>query len=164
MEIITNSIVIRKVTNEDLIVNKDEIINLLIDNYQINFPDRNGLDIFAENNYANMIKYNLDNTAIIYGAFSEDTIIGFLWAYRKLFLGEKRIHIGHIIVGSHYRGNKIGSRLMNSLEIHAIEEQIYTIELMTTSSNIKTINFYKSKGFNISRVQFEKKLGDKDDN
>lgn len=155
---------IRYITEKDLIRYEDEIIELIEDNLNINFPNINKLTEFAISGYKDMIRFKRDNSAILIGAFEEDMIIGFLWAYVRNILGEIRIHIDHIIVDSKARSKGIGTKLLNNLENLSREKGIKKIELMTTLENESTMKFYNSKGFSTVRVQLEKKLGEIDVN
>jgi ribosomal protein S18 acetylase RimI-like enzyme len=152
-------IVIKVLDEMDLCNHKDILIELLHDNYIINFPGYNDLDSFANSNYIDMVRYTADKSAIILGAYENNHLIGFLWGYRREFLHEKRIHIDHIIVYSLVRNKGIGTKLIHQLEAIAEKEGIQCIDLITSFSNENTIQFYKSKGFSLTRVQFEKKLG-----
>lgn len=164
MKIMNDNILIRLITEQDLIDNKNEILEMLNENYRINFPHRGDLSVFANTNYSDMKKFSEDGLAIILGAFMNGKTIGFLWAYKRIFLGEPRIHISHVVVNSRYRGNGIGTKMMALVERLALQEDINIIELITTSENLQTIQFYENCGLNITRVQFEKNLGEKNDN
>lgn len=164
MNIAVNGIEIKFISESDLEKNKQILIELLEENYSINFPERNNLKEYAINSYKDMVRFNKDNSAILVGAYDSTKIVGFLWAYKREFLGEKRIHIGHIIVNSSVRARGIGTKLLDRLEMLACQEEIYKIELMATLENENTMKFYKSKNFNITRVQLEKKLGELNEN
>lgn len=152
------------ISEVDINENSIEIIELLNNNYLINFPNHYGLSSFVISNFNDMKKYINNGSALVVGAYSEEKVIGFLWAYRRLFLGEERLHISHIVVDATFRGHGIGSRMIDFIEQHALKNEIKTIELLTTSTNEKTIKFYNKHGFSVTRVQFEKNLGEKDDN
>ncbi|MBS7528108.1 GNAT family N-acetyltransferase [Fusibacter paucivorans] len=152
------------VSEVDLNENSKEIIELLNDNYLINFPNHHDLSNFAISNFNDMKKYINNGSALVVGAYSRGKVIGFLWAYRRLFLGEERLHISHIVVDAKFRGYGIGSRMIDFIEQYALKNEIKIIELLTTSKNERTIEFYNKHGFSVTRVQFEKNLGEKDDN
>lgn len=158
MECQPSEIEIRMISGVDLEKNRNILIELLNENNEINFPDRSDLEKFAINNYQDMVRFNKDNSAILVGAYLNGTIVGFIWAYRRDFFGEKRIHITHIVVDSKIRGRGVGTKLMDTLEKLSIQEEIFKIDLMTTFTNENAMNFYKAKDFSIARVQLEKKL------
>lgn len=164
MEKTYESIGIRLINEFDVSDNSKEFIELLKDNYLINFPNIEDPSNFAVASFVDIKKFIEDGSALIIGAFLEKKVIGFLWAYRRVFLGETRLHISHIVVNSEFRGYGIGSRMIKYVEKLAIEKDIRTIELLTTSENENTIQFYNNHGFNMSRVKFEKNLGEKNDN
>ncbi|MDF2588410.1 MAG: hypothetical protein K0S41_2251 [Anaerocolumna sp.] len=154
-----NPIVIKVLDEMDLCNHKDILIKLLLENYKLNFPDYKNLDRFANANYVDMVRFTADKSAIILGAYENNQFLGFIWGYRKEFLNEKRIHIDHIVVQSQSRGKGIGTKLINQLEDIAKKEGIQCIDLVTSLNNENTVQFYNSKGFSMTRVQFEKKLG-----
>jgi ribosomal protein S18 acetylase RimI-like enzyme len=155
---------VRLISEEDLINNKEYLIDLLEDNLKINFPNSGDLSKYAIDSYDDMLRFKKDDSAILIGALEKEKIIGILWAYTREIFGERRIHIGHIVVSSEVRAEGIGSKLLKCLEDYSIRENIKKIDLMTTFENEKTMKFYKAKGFSIVRVQLEKDLGDMDDN
>jgi ribosomal protein S18 acetylase RimI-like enzyme len=164
MDLESRKIEVRLISVEDLIENKSFLIDLLEDNLKINFPNMSNLTKYAINAYDDMLRFKKGNSAILIGAFDKEKIIGFLWAYTREILGERRIHIGHIVVNSEVRSGGIGSKLLKCLEDYSIYENIKKIDLMTTFENEKTMKFYKAKGYSIVRVQLEKELGDIDEN
>jgi len=147
----------------DLITHKGKIVGYFEDNFKINFPDSNCIKSISLDSYENMLIHSKSGSAIIVGGFKEDELISFLWAYEKSFLNERRAHITHIIVDSNHRGNGIGRRLLSELEKYLLSIQIETIELMTSKHNMNTLHFYQNTGFDITRLQLEKRIGDKVD-
>lgn len=164
MKIIDKDIIVRLVNDIDLENNSNEFIELLNENYCINFPHRDNLSDFVDVNFYDMRKFNRDGSALIIGSFIDEKIIGFLWAYKRIFLGESKLHISHVVVNSEFRGFGIGTSMINQLEKLALEKDIKVIELLTTSENTNTIQFYKNYGFNVTRLQLEKNLGEINDN
>ncbi|MGD9678852.1 MAG: GNAT family N-acetyltransferase [Vulcanibacillus sp.] len=153
-----NEVIIRKINKIDLEKNKIRIVNLLIDNYKINFPDRPYQKKLSLTNYNEMNYYLQNKSALIFAAFDEKNLIGFLWAYKKKLLGETRVHVDHIIIENKSRGKGIGGELMRSIEEYSKKMKIGKIELMTSVENKKSINFYKSKGYSTERVLMTKEI------
>ena len=60
-----------------------------------------------------------------------------------------RIEIEYIIVDKKYRENGIGTKLLNELEKHNIEN----ITLEVKESNLNAIEFYKKNGFMIATIR-----------
>ncbi|HZK55301.1 MAG TPA: GNAT family N-acetyltransferase [Desulfosporosinus sp.] len=149
---------IRLVLEHDLIKNEDILKKLIKENLKMNFKSINSLAEPAVNGYNNMIRFIRDGSAIIIGAFENSDLIGFLWAYSRDFLGEQRLFITQIIVGSNARSSGIGKQLLYTLEGIAQEMNIKKIELMATVENEGAIKFYKKNGFTEERIQFEKEL------
>ena len=151
---------IRVIDNADLIDNKYAILSLLEDNYKINFSGIKNFTEVVTNNYNDMVRFNKDGSAILIGAYSNGTIVGFLWAHRNVFLGERRVHLAHIVVKSNFRRNSVGTQLLHELEKISQFEEINKIELMASIENEQTIEFYKSMNYRVSRVQLEKSFNE----
>lgn len=146
---------IRFVAEDDLIKNEDVLKKLIEENLRINFKCIDNLSELAVNGYNDMIRFIRDGSAIIIGAFESSDLVGFLWAYTRDFLGEQRLYITHIIVGSNVRYSGIGKQLLLTLEGIAQKKKI---ELIATVENEGAIKFYKKNGFTEERVQLEKEL------
>ncbi|CAM5185069.1 hypothetical protein UACE39S_01446 [Ureibacillus acetophenoni] len=154
-------LVIKFISQRNLTNNKTNIIELLKDNYRLNFPNIDDLENYASNGYDDMVRFNNDNSAILIGAFDgEDIVVGLLWAYKRVIFKEVRLHIGHIVVSSKLRSSGIGSKLLEQLENFAKNESINKIELMASIDNENTMKFYNKKGYSIVRVQLEKEIGE----
>ena len=138
--------------------NRDVIIEMLEDIFQTNFKISNNLRKHANISYENMVKYLKDKTAIIYGAYNGELLIGFLWAYKRKIFDEERIHLDQIIIAKKYRKKGIGKSLLSTLETHCLNEKIDIIDLMITLNNAETLEFYRSIGFNMERSLLVKKI------
>ena len=141
---------VRKLTGKDL---------ERYENLNINLSFIKEKEELAKEKYIDIVRFNKDGSAILYGAF-EETMIGFLWAYEREVLGEKRLHLTHLIVDSNVRGKGIGSALIKKLHVAALERKVSKIELWATMSNENAVSFYKKCGFDIKRVQMEMEMGE----
>lgn len=113
----------------------------------------------ASAEYERLLACELDGSAVLFGAFAEDGIIGLLWAYYRKSHGDLRLHITQLGVESSYRFMGVGSALLRELEAFAVREGVSTIELMATLGNTDVVEFYEARGFLRTRVQLEKQLG-----
>ena len=108
--------IIYKILDENDILNqKKEIIKL----FELLFIDESEKKII-EMYYTNMIEYCRDGTAILLGAFYQNTLIGFHWGYEIRWGGIKRIHSYFIAVNEDYQKMSIGSQLQNNLHQYNI--------------------------------------------
>ena len=96
--------------------------------------------------------------AVLFGAFDQNKLIGFLWAYPRVFLEESRIYINAMIIADQYRGKGIGKLLVSELEKYAEENNILAIDVQTASFKTDAIEFYHKLGFVHERVQMRKSL------
>ena len=88
---------------------------------------------------------------IIFVAEDNNIVIGFISVV--LFKEEGYIYLDDYSVKEKYRGQGIGSELMNMAFEYAKEKGIKTIITHVESANSESINFYKNKGFKLVEEQ-----------
>lgn len=137
---------------------KNAISSLLCENIRINLPQIEDAEDAAKKHYENLLEYYGNGSVIFLGAVENDNLAGIIWAYRKPFLNETRVHLRDIAVNSDYRGRGVGTLLENKLMEVMKAEGIKTIELMAMSHNEGARNFYKKLGYSETRVFLEKTI------
>ena len=105
-----------------------------------------------------IFKYIDNHDSVILGCIYENNLVGLLWSYKRVFLEEKRFYVNSMIIKDIYRGMGIGKKLMDELEIVALRNNIYTIDVSTSTFKVDSINFYENLGFTSERIQFKKDL------
>ena len=143
---------IRKIKVFD--VEKNEIIlkKLLKEMLELKFDK---CEEKIEDVYNNMKIFIKDGSAILIGAFEEDKIIGFVWAY---LIKEKTYHINYFAVDENKRSLGIGQKLLDKLYEIAKENNIKNIELLVEANNIKAIKKYKNNEFKEKYIKMEKRF------
>ena len=151
---------IRLVQEEDLTAQSGRFLSLLLDAYSFSFSkiDEGTLTQIAEESLANMITFQKDGSAILIGAFAQAEIIGVLWAYERIVMGERRVHIGQFSVDAAWRRSGIGKQLISALEDIMRQRGIASLELMVSYENVNAILLYESLGFETERVQLVKRF------
>lgn len=137
----------------DEIVMYESKINILLSEL---LKDKN--DLLASCN-ENIIKYSQDGSAYIFGCIENNELIGFLWAYKKNFANQLRLHISYLIIDEKYRSKGLGKKLICELEKVAKEEDINYIDLFVNKDNTKAQKFYERVSFENERILMRKKLG-----
>ena len=86
----------------------------------------------------------------IFGAWSEDSLIGLVGFYKskQLKVSHKGIIWG-VYVKDTYRTHGVASKLIEMLITEAKKNKIELLQLSVNTNNIKALNFYKKYGFNI---------------
>lgn len=84
---------------------------------------------------------------ILYGAFEEDKILGFIELSKESW--NQRMRITNLYVNEGYRHQHIGTLLMNQAKQEAYLQQCRSLVLETQSCNTKAIDFYFASGFQI---------------
>ncbi|MGN1000686.1 MAG: GNAT family N-acetyltransferase [Bacilli bacterium] len=119
------------------------IINISLENIEL-FNNFNDTYFNETGKTLNLSKEIKDNPYINYiGYVSDNKIIGYL-SYEDIF---DRYEISNLYVLNNYRGNKIGSYLMQEIIDRANLSNIKNITLEVNKENLIAINLYKKYGF-----------------
>jgi len=149
---------IEKLQINDCLKFADEIGKLLLETLSINLPKQRYSIKQAEQMVNDLAQYLLDGTAVVFAAFNEEDLIGFLWAYSRVVGSEKRMHLNHLAVKESSRGKGIGSMLMCELEEYTRANNYAGIDLLSSISNQRAISFYEKRGYLVERVQLYKEV------
>ena len=105
-----------------------------------------------------LVSHLADGTAIAYGAFENEELCGFIWAYRHQFREEERMYVSEIRVKEEKRNCGIGTDLLKLVEDKAKEMGIRAMYLHAEANNTKALRLYKGLGFKEERIQLRKYL------
>lgn len=148
---------IREIYYEDVKKYESELRRYLELNLTENYPEIDTVEM-GKKFYQNMVNYALDGSAILLGAFSDDSLIGFHWAHESVFLGKKRIHSYMNAVDPKYRGQHIGSNFFRKLEEITLNRGIVEIEAFCRATNPVAVNYHLHNGFEIENYRVVKTL------
>lgn len=98
------------------------------------------------------------NSCICYGAFENDHIIGYIWAYPHSFREENRMYVNELSVSEDYRRQGIGTALLNLVEARAKEEGYPALYLHAEAGSLDAVRLYESSGYIPERIQLRKKI------
>lgn len=154
---------IKKLNNDDINQYSVSLIKcitqLISHNEDIKKIENNVIKI-----YDNMLKYTQDETAIILGALNDNTLLGFIWAYKT---NNVTAHINYFCVDSNNRNCGIGTLLLKEIEEEIIKNftEIGQIELLVYRTNKSAINFYEKNGYSQNdligeKIKFIKIIGE----
>jgi ribosomal protein S18 acetylase RimI-like enzyme len=154
----TVSIKINKMNRPGLEKHFDQFLALFAENTRGHVIDQVIEDGYILAKARELPAYLDEGKAVLFGAFAGDCLIGFLWAYPRVFLEESRIYINAMIVAAGHRGMGIGKLLVLELEKYAEENKIPALDVQTASFKADAIEFYRKLGFEHERVQMRKAL------
>lgn len=100
-------------------------------------------------------------SAYPFGAFENEVMIGFLWAYPISSPLQEVFHVAYIAVNEASRGRGIGSMLLNAAEKKAQDLGLNYIELIVGAENNGAIMFYSKQGYSMGRHILSKCIKDK---
>lgn len=105
-----------------------------------------------------LIGHLADNTAIVYGAFDGEQILGFIWAYVHQFREENRMYVSEIRVKEEYRKHGIGNQMLRMVEDKAREMGLGAVYLHAEANNPEALRFYKAVGYCEERIQMREEI------
>lgn len=126
---------------------------VLSDNITQNYPP-NQAEVYVEK----IGGYIEDGSAIVSGAFDNDKLIGFSWAYELSIFGERRVHIDMIGVNQEYRKQGVARNMVDIQIEETKKRNINILEAMTTKANLNSYNWFYSMGFKDERIKVRRDL------
>ena len=105
-----------------------------------------------------MIEHVSNGSALVFGVFDKEHLIGFVWAYEHPFREETRMYVNEIHVDVPFRGRGIGRKLLKAVEDMARNRGYRAIYIHAEGSNDVAIRLYNSEGYVTERIQMRKEL------
>ena len=106
----------------------------------------------------NLIGHLRDGTAVVYGAFYDKEMVGFIWAYVHQFREEPRMYVSEVRVKEEYRNRGIGKQFYGLVEDKAKEMGLGAIYLHAEAQNKAARRLYEACGYMEERIQMRKEL------
>jgi ribosomal protein S18 acetylase RimI-like enzyme len=145
-----------QMTSEDLRLNFDDFFMLFEENFRGHLIDEDISKDYILQKANELFPYLENQKALLFGTFFKNKLIGFLWAYYRMFLLEDRLYINALIINEKYRGKGLGKVLFSHLEEFASNNNVTAIDVSTASFKNEAIRFYEKMGFKHERVQLRK--------
>lgn len=150
---------IKTLQHDDFLKNISALKDLLISSYESNFNISSELcSVTVDLKIQELGQYVELQKAILFGAFNEDTLVGFVWCYAHDYFGEKRLHVNQIVIDKDFRGQGIAKKLLVQTEKYATELNIKTIDLFVTEGNIAASMMYEDLGYVTERRYLKKNI------
>lgn len=151
--------------SEPLLLNREQCLKYkerLTSFYYSNVKSCSFMDSFtykdAEQKINGMIEHVSDGSAMVYGVFDDEDLIGYAWAYEHPFREEIRVYVNEIHVEEAYRNRGIGKQLLSVVESLAKERGYKALYIHAEGNNDGAIRLYQNEGYAIERVQLRKTL------
>lgn len=112
----------------------------------------------AELKIESLIEHVSNGSAVVYGVFDREDLIGYVWAYEHPFREEVRMYISEIHVDERYRGRGVGKQLLAAVENMARNRGYHALYIHAEGNNDGAIRLYQNEGYVIERVQLRKAL------
>lgn len=130
--------------------------------YYSNFKSCSFMNSFtykdAERKIEGLIEHVSSGSAMVYGVFDKDTMIGYVWTYEHSFREEVRVYVNEIHVVEAYRNKGVGKQLLSAVETMARERGYGALYIHAEGNNDGAIRLYQQEGYEIERVQLRKEL------
>ena len=105
-----------------------------------------------------LIAHLTTGTCVAYGAFEENKIVGYIWAYPHPFRDECRMYISECTVKEEYRSRGIGKSLIALIEKRAKEYGFPAVYFHAEADNLDAVRLYENIGYGKERIQFRKEI------
>ena len=112
----------------------------------------------AEQKIDSLIEHVSNGSAIVYGVFDSENLIGYVWAYEHPFREEVRLYVNEIHVDEAYRNKGIGKQLLHAIEDMVKERGYGALYIHAEGNNDGAIRLYQNEGYEIERIQLRKEL------
>lgn len=141
---------IKRLRLQELKISKERIVSLMRQ-----LTPENDNEIYLKK-YDELEKYISDGSAIVFAAFFDRIMQGYIWGYHRMNHGSERVHVTQFIVDRRYRNLGIGRELMAEINRYSAEKGYSAIELNVLPYNLKGIRFYRSCGFEPENIFMKK--------
>ena len=159
------NIEIKKYDQENASVCNDLLTKLINDETKYDENLKNNIII---NNYYNKLNEN----SVIYIAFINNKVVGYLYGYltEDILVKEKTAKLDALYVIEEYRGNKIASKLIEEYKNWCFSKEVKYIEVTAWNDNIDATKIYLKQDFipkkttyiyGYSKKQYQKLVRDK---
>lgn len=149
---------IEPITAEIAVEYRRELAQLYFDNVRSNAFHSHYTYEEAYEKMNDLIGHLRDNTAVVFGAFDDEKIVGFIWSYVHQFREENRMYVSEIRVKEEYRSRGIGKSLLKTVEAIAKERGFPAIYLHAEANNQDAQRFYVNCQYKEERIQFRKEI------
>jgi len=112
----------------------------------------------AEQKMDGLIEHVSNGSAIVYGVYDSEDLIGYVWAYEHPFREEIRMYVNEIHVDEAYRNRGIGKQLLSAVENQVKERGYGALYIHAEGNNDDAIRLYQNEGYVVERVQLRKAL------
>ena len=112
----------------------------------------------AEQKIEGLIEHVANGSAVVFGVFDSENLIGYVWAYEHPFREEVRVYVSEIHVDEAYRNRGVGKQLLSTIESLAKERGYKALYIHAEGNNDGAIRLYQNEGYTIERVQLRKSL------
>lgn len=151
--------------SEPLLLNREQCLKYkerLTSFYYLNIKSCSFMDGFsyedAGQKIDGLIEHVSNGSAMVYGVFDYENLIGYAWAYKHAFREEVRMYVNEIHVVEAYRNKGIGKQLLHAVENMAKERGYGALYIHAEGDNDGAIRLYQNEEYVIERVQLRKAL------
>ena len=136
--------------------------NRLSEFYYSNILSCSYMDSFsyndAEQKIDSMIEHVSNGSAMVFGVFDDENLIGYVWAYEHSYRDEVRVYVNEIHVEEQYRKRGVGRQLLSAVERMARKRGYCALYIHAEGNNGGAIRLYENEGYVLERVQLRKNL------
>ena len=148
---------IRKLSNNDVIKYRVALSKLMELCFASTYEKATKESLIDEK-INSLLIHTENGSAYPLGAFDNDQLMGFVWAYPVSTPVEIVFHVAYIAVSADAQGNGVGRQLLKAVESTAKSIGLSSIELIVGSRNNQAVQFYLGNDFYEDRLIMRKDL------
>lgn len=148
---------IRQYSADEVLLKKNEIIEMLRDNYWINIPEQAVSNGFCADKFCKLVLHMQEGNAFVWVATQNGDLAGFAWGFLFEHFDEKWLHINHVFVKEEHRQTGIARSLIDALWDWARNNGIAALDLYVRNSNDAAVSLYTKMGFEPQKIYMTRK-------
>ena len=147
-----------RLSAEMLLEAKADVIALIRETMRYNFPSSMIEDGYYEQTVQSLAQYLEQDKAVVFAAYEDGALQGWIWCHEIDRMGSKRLHIASFAVKEGTRKKGVGQQLMQQAQDYARDNGYAALDLLVTASNATAVGFYEKQGFQTERLLLRKDL------
>ena len=149
---------IMRMSRSEATDNFERIVDLLYESHRMIFPSMDIDRPSIVERIDRLLVHLEGGSAMLWGGFENRRLEGFLWAFERCFVGERRLHVNEFIVAKSLRGRGRGRLLLDAATAEARRLNLSAVDLLCSVHMHDTLRFYDKAGFAVERYQLIKRL------
>lgn len=149
---------VQRLNKDNFIHWRPQIAELIDTSASINFQGYELSNDYGDKRCEELVTYIKDGSAIVFVAYENSTLFGWLWCHGIRRINRNRLHIAEISVVDEHKRKGVGKTLLHTAEKYAKENDYQEVDLLVTAGNCDAVSFYESSSYSVERYLMKKEI------